>query len=403
MLDERKRFNVAACGRQMGKTTLGIRLVALGVQDGWPCAWMAPTYKYLEDVWRQLRQVLEPITSDKSEQQHRIATRAGGSVECWSLDDPDAARGRKYRRIVVDEAALVRDLETVWQASLRPTLSVLQGDAWFLSTPKGLDAFHALYQLGQDPLQTEWQSWQMPSSASPFISADEIAAARAELPERTFAQEFLADFIQLEGAGVFRGVRAVSRLQPRGPERGHQYVFGVDWGRTNDFTAISVIDATLGEQVALDRFSNIDYEYQSERLHKWAEVYRPVLIVAESNAMGRPLVERLQLGYARLLGDARPALPVWAWEATNASKAALVQALGLAIERGDLTLLDDQVQIGELQAYEAQVLPSGLLRYGAPAGQHDDTVIALGLAYLGAQRDRGVSQRTHYAFAGRRR
>jgi hypothetical protein len=403
MLEQQKRFNVAACGRQMGKTTLGIRLVALGVQDGWPCAWMAPTYKYLEDVWRQLRQVLEPITVEKSEQQHRIATRGGGSVECWSLDDPDAARGRKYRRIVVDEAALVRDLETVWQASLRPTLSVLQGDAWFLSTPKGLDAFHALYQLGQDPLQTEWQSWQMPSSASPFISADEVAAARSELPERTFAQEYLADFIQLEGAGVFRGVRAVSRLQPRGPERGHQYVFGVDWGRTNDFTAISVIDATLGEQVALDRFSNIDYEYQSERLHKWAEVYRPVLIVAESNAMGRPLVERLQLGYARLLGDARPALPVWAWEATNASKAALVQALGLAIERGDLTLLDDQVQIGELQAYEAQVLPSGMIRYGAPAGQHDDCVIALGLAYLGAQRDRGVSGRTRYGFATGRR
>jgi phage FluMu gp28-like protein len=403
MLEQRKRFNVAACGRQMGKTTLGIRLVALGVQDGWPCAWMAPTYKYLEDVWRQLRQVLEPITSDKSEQQHRIAARSGGSVECWSLDDPDAARGRKYRRIVVDEAALVRDLETVWQASLRPTLSVLQGDAWFLSTPKGLDAFHALYQLGQDPLQAEWQSWQMPSSASPFISANEIAAARAELPERTFAQEFLADFIQLEGAGVFRGVRAVSRLQPRGPERGHQYVFGVDWGRTNDFTAISVMDATLGEQVALDRFSNIDYEYQSERLHKWAEVYRPVLVVAESNAMGRPLVERLQVGYARLMGEARPALPVWAWEATNASKAALVQALGLAIERGDITLLDDAVQVGELQSYEAQVLPSGLLRYGAPGGQHDDTVIALGLAYLGAQRDRAPSARTRYGFAGSRR
>jgi hypothetical protein len=119
--------------------------------------------------------------------------------------------------------------------------------------------------------------------------------------------------------------------------------------------------------------------------------------------MGRPLVERLQVGYARSLGDARPALPVWAWEATNASKAALVQALGLAIERGELTLLDDAVQVGELQAYEAQVLPSGLLRYGAPAGQHDDTVIALGLAYLGAQRDRVPSGRTHYAFAGSRR
>ena len=100
--------------------------------------------------------------------------------------------------------------------------------------------------------------------------------------------------MQIEGAGVFGGVHAVSRLPQRGPERGHQYVMGVDWGRTNDFTAISVLDATLGEQVALDRFSDIDYEYQSERLHRWAELYKPVQIVAEANSMGGPLVERLQ-------------------------------------------------------------------------------------------------------------
>jgi hypothetical protein len=402
MLLDQHRFNVAACGRQMGKTTLGIRLVAQGVQDGWPCAWMAPTYKYLEDVWRQLRQVLEPITTDKSEQQHRIATRGGGSVECWSLDDPDAARGRKYRRIVVDEAALVRDLETVWQASLRATLSVLGGDAWFLSTPKGLDAFHRLYQLGQDPLQPEWASWQMPSSASPFISPDEIAAARAELPERIFAQEYLADFVQLEGAGVFRGVRAVSRLSQQGPLRGHQYVFGVDWGRSNDFTVISVLDATVGEQVALDRFSNIDFEYQAERLHRWAELYHPVQIVAEANSMGGPLVERLQTGYARLMGLPRAALPIYAWTATNASKAAVVQALALAMEQGLVTLLEDPVQIAELVAFESSTTVTGMVRYGAPSGLHDDTVIGLALAWLGSQLATAERPRSSYRFAARR-
>jgi phage FluMu gp28-like protein len=398
MLEQRKRFNVAACGRQMGKTTLGIRLVALGVQEGWPCAWMAPTYKYLEDVWRQLRQVLEPITSDKSEQQHRIATRGGGSVECWSLDDPDAARGRKYRRIVVDEAALVRDLEMVWQASLRPTLSVLQGDAWFLSTPKGLDAFHALYQLGQDPLQTEWQSWQIPSSASPFIKPEELTAARAELPERTYAQEFLADFVQLEGAGVFRGVDAVARLQPQPPTQYHQYTIGIDWARTNDFTCFSVLDATTYEQVALDRFTHIDFEFQTERLHRWADLYQPRVIVAEANALGQPLVERLQQGYGRVYGDSRRALPIQPWWSTNATKAAVVQSLSLAIENGDVTLLDDQVQTGELLAYEAERLPSGVLRYGAPSGQHDDTVVALALAWLGASQSSGTT-RSNYAFS----
>ena len=32
-------------------------------------------------------------------------------------------------------------------------------------------------------------------------------------------------------------------------------------------------------------------------------------------------------------------------------------------------------------AYQAERLPSGLLRYGAPGGQHDDTVMALAIAW----------------------
>jgi hypothetical protein len=398
MIEQSKRFNVAVCGRQMGKTTLGIERSARGAADGLACAWFAPTFKFLEQSWRTLRDILQPVTSAKSEQQHRLDLAGGGSIECWSLEDPDAGRGRRYARIVVDEAAMVRELEHVWQASLRPTLSVLRGDAWFLSTPKGLNYFHQLYQLGQDPLESEWASWQMPSSASPYITADEIAAARAELPERVFAQEYLAEFLSLEGAGVFRGVDAVAYLEPQGPSEGHQYVFGVDWGRSNDFTVVSVLDASTSEQVAVDRFTQIDWEFQSERLHRWADLYKPRAIVAESNAMGNPMVERLQQGYGRMYGDSRRALPMQPWLATNASKAAAIQALSLAIENGDIALLNDQVQTSELLAYETERLPSGLLRYGAPTGQHDDTVIALALAWLGASSPMRTT-RSSYAFS----
>lgn len=395
---EARRFNVVALGRRAGKSTLAQDLLAETALHGKPAGYFAPTYKLLAEFWREIRTVLEPVTRSKSEQDHRLELISGGVLECWSLDDPNPARGRRYGLIVLDEAAMVRDLLEIWQLALRPTLTDLAGGAWFMSTPRGLNDFWSLYQQGQDPLQTEWASWQMPTSVNPFIAPAELAAAKHDLPERAWAQEYLAEFLQLEGGGVFRGVRAVARLQPQRPVRGHQYVIGVDWGRTNDFTAFSVVDATLGEQVALDRFSEIDYELQTERLHRWCVAYRPVLIVAEQNSMGRPLVERLQTGYARILGEPRPALPVWAWDATNASKAALVQALGLAIERGDLTLLDDPVQTAELLGYEAQVLPSGMLRYGAPQGLHDDTVIALGLAYLGAQRERTPTARSSYAF-----
>lgn len=398
MVDEARRFNVAVCGRQMGKTTLGIERVARGAADGMACAWFAPTYKYLEQVWRTLRDVLEPVTVAKSEQQHRLDLHGGGSVDCWSLEDVDAGRGRRYARVVVDEAAMVRNLEDIWQASLRPTLSVLQGDAWFLSTPKGLNYFHTLYLLGQDELETEWRSWQMPSSASPYIEPDELAAARRQLPERVYSQEYLAQFLEVEGAGVFRGVQAVARLEPQPPQRGHTYVIGCDWARSNDFTVFSVVDASTYQQVAMDRFTQIDFEFQTERLHRWADLYQPRVILAEANALGQPLVERLQQGYGRLYGESRRALPVQPWWSTNATKAAVVQGLSVAIENGDLALLDDTVQTGELQAYEVERLPSGMLRYGAPSGQHDDTVIALALAWAAASVET-TTTRSNYAFS----
>jgi hypothetical protein len=247
-------------------------------------------------------------------------------------------------------------------------------------------------------------SWQMPTTVNPHINADELQAARREMPERDYAQEFEARFLQIEGAGVFRGVGAVSRLRPALPTKGHVHVFGVDWGRSNDYTVVSVLDATLMEQRLVDRFSNIEWEFQTERLHRLVEVYHPITIVAEANAMGGPLVERLQRGYPRLIGAPRPPLPVYAWTATQGTKAAAIQALALGIEQSTLTLLDDQVQQGELLSYEGRVNVNGMVRYSAPAGMHDDTVIALALAYLGSQHERSAPQaRTHYGFATSRR
>lgn len=92
--------------------------------------------------------------------------------------------------------------------------------------------------------------------------------------------------------------------------------------------------------------------------------------------MGEPLIEQL-----RRLG-----MPVQAFATTNASKTAAIEGLALAFEQGALSILNDPVLVGELLAYEMERLPGGLIRYGAPAGMHDDTVMALALAWSGIGR-----------------
>lgn len=201
VIREARRFNVVDCGRRWGKTTLGEdRLAGPAVLDHLPVGWFSPTYKMLSDTWREVKRLLVPVTEQQSEQEHRLGLIGGGSLDFWSLDSPDSARGRKYARVVIDEAASVKDLQEAWEAVIRPTLSDYQGDAYFLSTPKGYNYFHELYSRGLDPAQTDWACWQMPTSTNPYIVANEIAAAQRDLPSQLFAQEYLARFEALAAA-----------------------------------------------------------------------------------------------------------------------------------------------------------------------------------------------------------
>lgn len=399
MVAEARRFNVADCGRRFGKSRLGEYLIVETLMDGHPASWMSPSFRSLGDSWRRLKEILQPVTVEKSEQQFRVSVKSGGVLECWSLDNPDAPRGRKYKRVVIDEAAMVRYLGEAWQAVIEPTLLDLLGDAWFLSTPKGANFFKTMFTWGQDETRhPEWMSWQMPSTANPTLPhlAEEIEKIRQRTPERYFQQEYLAEFVD-DAGGVFRGVRDIAtidattgwpsyaalrvetpdgewQLVPREIDDTHQYVIGIDWGKLNDFTVLAVVDATTKELVALDRFNQIDYTLQVGRLKTLARKFNTRTLIPERNSIGEPLIEQLK----------QQEFKVHAFTTTNASKAEAIDALTLAFEKQELHILDLPVLLDELQAYEAERLPSGLLRYSAPEGFHDDCVMALALAWHGA-------------------
>jgi len=188
------------CGRRWGKTKLSEELIvspddtANGVLNGHPVAYFAPTYKMLMEVWREMVDLLFDITYAKSEQEKRIELHGGGVVDFWSLEDYNTIRGRKYKRAIVDEAAIVRELKKAWTEVIRPTLTDLKGDAWFLSTPKGKNNY--FYEMAQNEQQyADWTFSQMPTSANPFIDPAEIEEARKQLDPLTFAQEYMASFV----------------------------------------------------------------------------------------------------------------------------------------------------------------------------------------------------------------
>ena len=365
------RFKVLDCGRRWGKTRLGV-MECMGIAaSGGRAWWVAPSYKMSEVGWRPLRRLAGQIPNAEIRKVDRqVLLPTGGEVSVRSADNPDSLRGEGLDFVVLDECAFMQEM--AWNEALRPALADRQGSALFISTPKGRNWFWRMWQLGQAG-GDEWHSWTFTSYDNPHIQDSEIDAAKALLPDRVFRQEFMAEFID-DAGGVFRGVmNAATATEQSGRITGHDYVIGVDWGKHNDFTVLAVVDMQTNELCYLDRFNQIDYAVQTSRLKALASRFQPVTIIAESNAMGEPIIEQLQ----------RDGLPVQAFKTTNATKTAVIDALAMAFEQGAIRILNDPVLVGELQAYEMERLPSGMLRYSAPEGMHDDTVIALALAWSG--------------------
>lgn len=382
---EHKRFNVVACGRRWGKTKFAsLNLATLDALGGKPVGWFAPTFKILDDAWREMRSALAPVIAGKSETTHRMELISGGIIECWSLTDEDAGRSRKYARALVDEAGLSPDLGKRWNEAIRPTLVDLKGDAWFFGTPKGRNFFWEAFTYGQDAEKPDWASWRMPTSTNPYIEAAEIEAARKGMPDRSFRQEFLAEFLE-DAGGVFRGVAACvdsGRTAIVDPTPTKTYYMGVDLARVEDFTVISVLDE-MGRQVYHDRFNQISWEIMVSRIVNVATKYG-ARVVLDSTGVGDPIFETLRKASAQ---GGRPAFTVQGYTFNNASKEQAIDNLAMLIERQDVRLMDIPVQTNELQAYQYELTPSRNVRMNAPEGMHDDCVIALALSAW-ALRDR---------------
>jgi hypothetical protein len=200
VIDEAKRFNVLCCGRRWGKTKLAEELLLCpddennGALNGFPVAYFAPTYKMLMEVWRSVVSITYGITVNKSEVEKRIELIGGGIIDMWSLDSPDSIRGRKYKRIIVDEAATVSDLKYAWTEVMRPMLTDMKGDGWFLSTPKGRNNYFYDLSLMSEQYHN-WSFFQMPTTSNPHIDPKEVEEAQSQLDPLTFAQEYLASFV----------------------------------------------------------------------------------------------------------------------------------------------------------------------------------------------------------------
>jgi hypothetical protein len=198
-----RRFKVLVAGRRFGKTHYSrTRLIAAALKVPGRYWYIAPTRIMAKDMmWSALKMALHSswLTASPLETELRVLLKGGGEIQLHGAEDPNSLKGRALRGVVFDEFADIK-LET-WTEAIRPALSDYQGWADFIATPQAYNHLHALYLRGQSPESddAEYGSWQFRTLDNPFIKPSEIEAARADMDERTYRQEYEASFEALSG------------------------------------------------------------------------------------------------------------------------------------------------------------------------------------------------------------
>ena len=370
---EARRFNAIRCGRRFGKDILLEDLLIDPALHGKVVGWFAPIYKDLSDNWRAMTNLLAPVITRANSTEKRIDLIGGGIIDMWSLDQPDSGRGRKYHRIIINEASKIKDLQYSWEYVLRATLADYAGDAFFGGTPQGFNYFSTLCkQSDNDPA---WKEFHYTSWDNPFIPRSELEEIQRTYPERVYRQEILAEFVEdgtyFENVGQCAVLDAPDQVEAH---RGHYLVMGVDWAKQNDFTVITVGCRDCSMIVDWQRFNELDYHLQRDRLKAMWRKWGVGAILPERNSIGEPNIdELLRDGLPITSGpDDKPG-----FQMMMTTKPALIEDLHRVMANNEIRIPRDYAD--ELRAFEIQTRKDGRPSFGAPDGMHDDRVISLAL------------------------
>ncbi len=378
--DSTARRRILACGVRWGKTRcaamegLAASMRPCDSSIGWV---VAPTYDLADRVFSQIVMVVAShmrhriILLKESERRLVLRNFGGGvsEIRCKSADNSTSLLGEGLDWVIVDEAARLK--ASIWESHISQRLLDKRGWALLISTPRGKGWFYDLYRRGQRGQDADYESWNSPSSASPFLDQAMIEAERGKIAERAFRQEYEGEF--LEGVDqVFRGVRELARGEWKDPVPGMSYFAGLDLAKTEDYTVL-VITNWDHEIVFVDRFHRLPWDIQTNRIKASLDRYNHARVLCDTTGVGDPIFESLQ----------RAGCYADPYAFTQKSKADLINGLSILIERGKVTLPRFDLcpeLIEELEAYEYSIGDSGSMRMGAAGSGHDDLVIATALA-----------------------
>lgn len=370
ILDSPARYTITEAATKIGKTASHIIWIfeqALQCGNNHSCWWVAPTVAQAKIAYDRMKVQITDKTLFTSNETNRVITLiTGAKIEFKTAEKPDNLYGDDVYAVVFDEFTRAR--EQAWFA-LRTTITSTGGKMKFIGNVKGRKNWgHRLAMKAKNGNDQNYQYFKITAydaanagmltkDGRPFI--EEIEDAKKDLPESVFNELYLAEASE-DGSNPF-GIpyiqKCIAPLSTDQPE-----YFGIDLAKSVDFTVHIGLDIQ-NKTCLFDRFQK-DWTQTQQSILSLPD--KPTII--DSTGVGDPIVEAIQKKRNNTQG----------LKFTQLSKQQLMEGLAQAIQKGEITF-PAGVIVDELEAFEFEYTRTGV-KYSAPAGVHDDCVVALALA-----------------------
>ena len=199
IFDSEARFRVVSAGRRFGKSFLSIWEMARAARHpGKNIFYIAPSYRQAKQIiWDTLKYELGKRNWIKrvNESDLSVTLKNNSKISLRSADNPDSMRGVSLDMAILDEAAFMK--KETWTEVIRPALSDKQGNALFITTPKGRNWIYDLHTDAK--ILDDWSAFQFTTIEGGNVLPEEVEAAKRELDEKTFRQEYEATFETYSG------------------------------------------------------------------------------------------------------------------------------------------------------------------------------------------------------------
>lgn len=367
------KYILAAFSRQQGKSTV-VMLLCLEwlLNKSEDIIYFTPTYLLSKQIYSKIIKLLpEKLIVKSNSQELIIETITGSTLKFFSGEAAQSARGSNCTRLIIDEAAYVKDVidgQSFWFNIVLPLIKVRGKKVIMISTPFSTSGF--FYELCMRAIKGEegYIFLKRTIYDDALIKPEEIEELKKGYPELAWRTEFLCEFMT-NALSVFPDYEKCFK----------EFTFdysniycGIDLSTVGDDNTIITF---INNQNQIQQFNikgDLDSKYK--QIADLLNHYTPKGTYIEVNSIGEVMYNEIK----KLLKHKDT---FHKFITTNDTKKEYVNKLSVMIMNDEISFNNDnKLLYSELGTFTYKLTKNGNITYAAIPSAHDDTITSLGMA-----------------------